>query len=107
MIHSIPPRMLKENKDIFAQLLTKIFNASISQNEFPNDLKQGDITPLFRKDGTTNKRSYRPFTVLCVLSEVFERLLYSQVTGFEDTFPVPYLCCFRKGFNAYHALLRQ
>ena len=45
MIHSAPPRVLKENKDTFAPLLTKIFNNSISQNEFPDDLKLGDIAP--------------------------------------------------------------
>ena len=45
MTHSIPPIVLKENKDIFAPLLTKIFNNSISKNEFLDDLKLGDIIP--------------------------------------------------------------
>ena len=49
MVHSIPPRVLKENKDIFAPLLTKNFNNSISQNEFPNNLELGDIAPLFKR----------------------------------------------------------
>ena len=106
MIHSIPPRVLNENKDIFARLLTKIFNNSISQNEFPNDLKLGDITPLFKKDEAKDKRKYRPITVLSALSKVFEHLLYSQMTGFADTFLVPYLCGFRKGFNTQHVLSR-
>ena len=49
MIHNIPARVLKENKEIFTPWLAKIFNNSISQNEFPDDLKLGDITPLFRR----------------------------------------------------------
>ena len=60
MVHSIPPRVLKENKDIFAPLLTTIFNNSISQNEFPFNLELGDITPLFKKDEATDKSNYRP-----------------------------------------------
>ena len=106
MIHSIPPRVLKENLDIFSPLLTKIFSNAISQNEFPDDLKLGNITSLFKKDEATNKHNYRPITVLPVLSKVFERLLYSQMTGFANKFLVPYLCGFRKGFNTQHALLR-
>ena len=59
MTHSIPPIVLKEKKDIFAPLLTKIFNNSISQNEFLDDLKLGDIIPppLFEKDGATDERN--------------------------------------------------
>ena len=81
--------ILKENKDIFAPLLTNICNNSISQNEFPDDLRLSDITPLFKKDEAMDKRNYRPITVLCALSKVFERLLYSQRIGFADTFLVP------------------
>ena len=91
MIHSTPPRVLKESKDTFAPLLTKIFNNSISQNEFPDDLKLSGIAPppLFKKDEDTDKRNYRPTTVLSAFAKVFECLLYSQMTGFADTFLVP------------------
>ena len=86
-------------------MANKIFNNSISQNQFPDDLKLSDITPMFKKDEATDKCNYRPITVLSALS-VFERLLYSHITGFVDTFLVPELCCFRKGFNTQHALSR-
>ena len=105
-IESIPPQILKENEDIFAPLLSTIFNNSLLQKTFPEDLKLGDITPLFKSDKTTEKRNYRPITVLSALSKVFERLLYAQMVDFADTFLVPYLCGFRKGFNTQHALLR-
>ena len=105
-IESIPSWILKENEDIFAPLLTTIFNNSLLQKTFPEDLKLGDITPLFKSDKTTEKRNYRPITVLSALSKVFERLLYAQMVDFADTFLVPYLCGFRKGFNTQHALLR-
>ena len=66
-IHSIPSRVLKENKDILAPLLTKIFNNAISQNEFPDDLKLGVITPLFKQDEATDKGNYRPIIAFCTL----------------------------------------
>ena len=69
MIQSIPPRVLKENNEIFPLFLTNVFNSSISQIEFPDDLKLGDIAPLFKKDETTGNRNYRPITVLSALSK--------------------------------------
>ena len=105
-IESIPPRILKENEEISAPLLTTIFNNSLLQKTFPEDLKLGDITLLFKSDKTTEKRNYRPITVLSALSKVFERLLYAQMVDFAETFLVPYLYGFQKGFNTQHALLR-
>ena len=52
----------------------------MSQNEFPHDLKLCDINTLCKKDEATDKRYYRPITVFCTLSKVFECLLYSQMT---------------------------
>ena len=82
------------------------FNNSLLQKTFPEDLKLGDITSLFKNDKATKKRNYRPITVLSALSKAFERLLYAQMIGYADTILVPYLCGFRKGFNTQHALLR-
>ena len=105
-VKSIPTRILKENQDVFAPFLMEAFNNSLLQKTFPEDLKLGDITSLFKNDEATKKRNYRPITVLSTLSKVFERLLYAQLIGYADTILVPYLCGFRKGFNTQHALLR-
>ena len=72
----------------------------------PDDQKLGNIIPLFKKNEAADKRNYRPIAVVSALSKVFERLLYSQMTGFADAFLVPYLYGFRKGFNTQHASLR-
>ena len=46
-VKSIPARILKENQDIFAPFLIETFNNSF-QKTFPEDLKLGDITSLFK-----------------------------------------------------------
>ena len=92
--------VLKENKEIFTPWPTKVSNNSISQNHFPDDQKLCDVTPLFKKDEATDMCSYRPITVLSALSKVFERLLYSQLTGFADKFLVPDLC----GLRTIHSM---
>ena len=63
-VKSIPARILKENQDIFAPFFMETFNNSLLQKTFPEDLKLGDITSLFKNDEATKKAklsSYHSF----------------------------------------------
>ena len=59
-IESIPAKDIKQNSDIFAPVLQSHFNTIISQNDFPEVLKAGDITSLYKKDDNPTKKHYRP-----------------------------------------------
>ena len=83
-----------------------MFNKSITDNLFPCNLKIGNVTPLFKKDDGTKKENYRPISILPTNSKIFERLIFQQNTPFISQNLSPYLCGFRKGFNAQHALMR-
>ena len=43
----IPVKILDLNNDIFSQYLSQIFNKSIEGVDFPNELKYGDINPVY------------------------------------------------------------
>ena len=103
---SIPGKVLKENSDIFLPYLTDTFNLCLSENYFPNELKDGDVSSLFKKDDAFCKKNYRSITVLPATSKIFERLLYDQVVPFAGSLLSSLLCGFRKGYNIQHALLR-
>ena len=62
--------------------------------------------PFFKNDESTSKKNYRPTSILPSISKIFERMMFQQVTSFVTNFLSPYLCGFRKGYNAQHALLR-
>ena len=47
-LNSIPAKILKQNADIFAILLQKIFNSNLSECYFPKELKAGEISSLFK-----------------------------------------------------------
>ena len=49
-VSSIPSKSLKSNSYTFAPALHRILNQDIAQNSFPEKLKEGNITPLHRKD---------------------------------------------------------
>ena len=105
-IGSIPAKVIKENSDIFAPVLQNHFNVSVSQNDFPEVLKAGDITSLYKKDDNFIKKNYRPITVLPATSKVYERLMESQMKAYARCFLNALLCGFRENYSTQHALLR-
>ena len=48
-------------------------NKSIKSSGFPDKLKKADVLPIFKNDNGTNKKNYRPISVLSEISKVFER----------------------------------
>ena len=73
---------------------------------FPSDLKYANVTPLHKKDDTTNKENYQPISILPSISKIYERIMFQQITKYISGSLSPYLCGFRKGYSAQHALLQ-
>ena len=48
--NDIPPNILKANEDICSIVLTSDINRYIVNGTFPQNLKNADITPTFKKD---------------------------------------------------------
>ena len=65
----IPPKLIKENWDIFAQKLLIDFNSSVDYASFPNNLKFADVSPAYKKGDRLYKSKYRPVSVLSSLSK--------------------------------------
>ena len=103
--NNIPPKILKENRDIFSDILSNDFNNSIHKAKFPDNLKYADITPAFKKADRLVKSNYRPISILPTLSKTYEKVLYTQIYQYFDNILSKYLCGFRKGFNSQHCLL--
>ena len=68
-------------------------------------MKLADITPVYKNNDPLDKTSYRPVSILPVVSKIFERIMQKQIKGFIISFLSPFLCGCRKGFNTQHALL--
>ena len=101
---NIPTKLIKEDIDICAPILTDVINDGIATNVFNDQLKLADLTPVFKKDIKISKKNYRPVSVLPAPSKVFERILQNQMIPYTDTFLSPHLSGFRKGYNTQHSL---
>ena len=102
----IPANILKETVDILKSPLTQLFNVTVENQHFPNDLKYANVTPLHKKEENIDKKNYWPISILPSTSKIFERLIFKQMTDFVENKISEYLCGFRKGYNTQHALMR-
>ena len=66
--------------DIIAPQITSILNMSIDQSVFPDKLKKAQVTPLYKKNDPLLKTNYRPVSVLCIFSKIFEKILGQQLS---------------------------
>ncbi len=78
----IPPRLLKEAAVEITPSLTKLLNASLNQETFPTIWKGANVLPLYKKDDANQRTNYRPVSLLCTLSKVFERIVFKYVYNF-------------------------
>ena len=101
---NIPVKILKSVTDAIAPYLTICFNQGLDQQTFPRDLKLADVTPIHKKDATTDKSNFRPVSLLPAISKVFERLICKQILKFMQDKLSKYLCGFRKGYSTQYAL---
>ena len=73
----IPSRNLKDNYDICGSILHPIIN-----NAVDDKLKLAVIGPLHKGEDKTDKRIYRPISMLPAVSKILERIMESQLGSF-------------------------
>ena len=101
----IPTKILKENADVFADFLHPSFNEFVKESKFPSVLKQANITPVYKKGERECKNNYSPVSILSNISEIFERIMFRQISNYMDSFFSKYQCGFRKGYSTQQCLL--
>ena len=97
---NIQTKVLKESSNVYNAILRDIWHCEIlgKQNFFQN-LKLANITPVYRKKDPTSVENYWPVSVLPSVSKIFERIIQKQFSSFIDEFLSPYLCGYRKGLT--------
>ena len=103
--NNVPAKIIAEHKNTCSQYLLHFYNTCIGDSKFPAHMKHADITPVYKKDEKTNKRNYRPVSILSAFSKIFERLIYEDLDIYINAKLSPYLYGFRKGYNTQNCLI--
>ena len=73
-------------------------NTFISALKLPNDFKEADIIPIYKKKPKLSRKNYRSKTNIPNISKVYERHLYDEkFEKFENRFS-KFQSGFRKGY---------
>ena len=94
--------------NVIKKPLTKIINIHIERNTFPDLMKVGRITPIYKfpKDGSRlDKTCYRPVSVLPVFSKNFERFVLNSMMEYVNSILSDHISAYRKGYGCQNVLL--
>lgn len=96
-IDNISAAVIKNCENSIAPALTKIFNDSLSSGFYPQGMKIARVTPIYKSGSKISVSNYRPISVLPILNNIFERVIYTRLLNFLERYDVLY--CFQYGFR--------
>ena len=99
--------LLKHISSVITEPLKYLSNLSLSEGVFPTELKLANVIPLYKSDDAFVFNNYRPVSLLCVISKVFERIMYNRLIDFLETYAIlnNSQFWFRKMHSTYMALM--
>ena len=86
--------------------LTECINEVLRNSKYPESLKLSDIVPVYKKKYPTDKSNFRPISILALLSKLFEKVIFDQLSNYMKKFLNSLFCGFRKTRSKQHALFR-
>ena len=100
--HSIPTEIMKMIKNNISHPLKEIINMSFATGIYPDKLKIAKVIPIFKNKGEILIiPNYRPISLLSNVNKIFEKLIYSRLSGFLNLHNCIYELQF--GFRAKHS----
>ena len=72
-VNTISTTVLVESKHIITPVVCHLINLFVQQGYFPEKLKKGCITPIFKTGDRKKVNNYRPVCSLSPLSKIIEK----------------------------------
>jgi hypothetical protein len=84
-IENMPNHIYKLCNQEIAPHLARLFNESIIDGIYPNELKIAKLIPLFKTGDPTLTSNYRPISILPTIGKVFEKVVFRQLSNYLTT----------------------
>lgn len=85
----IPSAVLKAFGEILVPILTCIFQTSLKTGKFPSRWKNARVVPVIKSGSKLDPTNYRPISILCAASKLFESILHKLLTFSIKTILIP------------------
>lgn len=102
----IPIKVIKMAAATIVPTITKYCNILMHAGLFPDMLKIGKITPIYKKDNCELLENYRPISTLPIFGKIFEKIIYTRLYSFLTSQNILYdkQFGFRKSHSTSHAI---
>ena len=103
----VSAKFIRDGYSVIASPITHILNLSLSQSTVPKAFKEARVVTLYKKGGRGEVGNYRSVSILPVVSKIFERIVYDQLSKHLDKHNIlyKYQSCFRKSNSTEKALI--
>ena len=81
-LDGLGPRLLKLAVNCLSSSIAALINKSLATGQFPSQLKQAKIFPIFKGGTKTDPSNYRPISILPTISKIFERHVNKHLMGY-------------------------
>ena len=72
-------RVLKECSNEISPILALIYNESLARGEVPDEWRQANVSPVFKKGEKYDAANYRPVSLTCICCKTLEHILVSNI----------------------------
>jgi len=86
--HNLSNNILKKLIGPLAEILTFLFNISISSGTFFDSMKISKVIPIFKSGSHNEISDYRPISIVSPLSKIFEKIIKSRLILFLDNLKI-------------------
>lgn len=102
----IPCNVIKCVSESISGVLANLINDCMLNGVFPEKLKIAKVTPVYKSGDKSSFSNYRPISVLCVFSKIFEKVISCRLLNYIDKHNILYdkQFGFRAGHSTYMAL---
>lgn len=102
---NLPNRVLKMTADVISPVLTSIFTQSLESGQLPQDWREANVTPLFKKGDKHLAENYRPVSLTCVCCKLLEHIICKHIRSHLDKYNI--LTPVQHGFRSNHSCESQ
>ena len=101
-----PIKIIKRSSHVLSPALACHYNYLMTTGKFPDELKIGRISPIYKKDDEELFENYRPVSTLPIFAKIFEKIIYSRLYSFFVSQGILHdkQFGFRKNHSTSHAL---
>ncbi len=85
-VDDLHPKLLYELKDELVKPLCALFNISLETGAIPQDWKDANVTPLFKKGSRNMAENYRPISLTSIICKILESIVKDNIVKHLEKF---------------------